>query len=414
MFFLKLHDFFFKIGFQGLMGVLWDIASVNIDISNIRDISYIITVGGADMINKTFISNGKNEFSNYVFSSSEWSAPTMVSVEEIKNQINSFHLVGRKIKELRLIGLSYFLTRDYIENSAYNALPEDMSEEERQHKSEYDIINPALEISRHSVIDEPFLIKFEDKETFEIDTPQVPEYRFSMNCIPWFIDSGTNDPNVEANILFEPCIGKEIVEVAVDSIITDRDPLLNCPIDDSETKYEMVSRIVLWLEDDIGLSISGWLDYCEVACIDRNNKTLPITFEELKPALFNWEDIHIDDVVGFSAKSDSLHFGKIGAEHTETPYMTLVPSETDTALHMAVDDFDLFVWSMTNILGEQFDEYDNYELSYSQWSDILNEANIILSFNTFDELFDYNRILCLNEGYSEMLQLIIKSESKSD
>ena len=215
MFFLKLHDFFFKIGFQGLMGVLWDIASVNIDISNIRDISYIITVGGADMINKTFISNGKNEFSNYVFSSSEWSAPTMVSVEEIKNQINSFHLVGRKIKELRLIGLSYFLTRDYIENSAYNALPEDMSEEERQHKSEYDIINPALEISRHSVIDEPFLIKFEDKETFEIDTPQVPEYRFSMNCIPWFIDSGTNDPNVEANILFEPCIGKEIVEVAV-------------------------------------------------------------------------------------------------------------------------------------------------------------------------------------------------------
>lgn len=341
------------------------------------------------MLTDTVYSKGKDDFENYKFSSKEWSAPIMVSPEEIKNRINSFNLVGRKIKELRLIGLSYFLTRDWIENSAYNALSEDMSEEERRPKANYDNINPGLEFSRYSVIDEPFLIKFEDKETFEIDTPQVPEYRFSMNSIPWLIDAGTNEPNVEANILFEPCIGKEIVEVAVDTYISDSDPLLNCPIDDVGTKYEMVSRIVLWLEDDIGISISGWDDYCEVACINRNNNTLPITFEELKPALFNWEDIHIDDVVGFEAKSGSFHFGEIGAEHTDTPYMTLVPSETDTALHIAVDDFDLFAWSITNVLGEQFDEYDDYELSYSEWSDILNEANKIVNFNTFDELFDY-------------------------
>ena len=58
------------------------------------------------MIKNTIISNGKNNFKNYIFSSSEWSAPTMVSAEEIKNRISSFNLVGRKIKALRMIGLS--------------------------------------------------------------------------------------------------------------------------------------------------------------------------------------------------------------------------------------------------------------------------------------------------------------------
>lgn len=341
------------------------------------------------MINETIISSGKNEFKDYTFSSSEWSAPTMVSAEEIKNRLNSFNLIGRRIKDLRIIGLSYFLTRNWIEDAAYNALPDEMPEEERQLKSNYDNISSALKLSRYSQIDEPLLVKFEDDDIFEIDTPQQPEYRFSMNCIPWFIEAGTNVPNVEANILLAPCIGKKIVEVAVDTYISDTDPMFHCPFDDSGTKHELVSRIVLWLEGDIGLSISGWIDYCEVACIDRNNNTLPITFEELKPALFNWEDIHIDNVVGFEADSNSFHFGEIGAEHTETPYMTLVPDGTDTALHIAVDDFDLFAWSLTNVLGEQFDEYDNYELSYSQWSDILNEAHKIVTFNTFDELFDY-------------------------
>lgn len=338
---------------------------------------------------ETIISGGKNEFKDYTFSSSEWSAPTMVSTEEIKDRINSFDLVGRKIKELRTIGLSYFHTRKWIEGSAYEALPDDLSEEERQLKSNYDNISPALEFSRHSKIDEPLLIKFDDGDVFEIDTPQEPKYRFSMNCIPWFINAGTNVPNVKANILFEPCIGKKIVEVAVDTYVSDTDPVFRCLFDDLGTKREMVSRIVLWLEGGIGLSISGCLDYCGVTCIDRSNKALPITFGELKPALFNWEDIHIDNVVGFEAESSSFHFGEIGAEHTETPYMTLVPSGTDTVLYIAVDDFALFAWSMTNVLGEPFDEYDDYELSYSQWNDILNETYKIVNFNTFDELFDY-------------------------
>ncbi|MGN0554706.1 MAG: hypothetical protein ACI4LI_02280 [Candidatus Fimenecus sp.] len=328
------------------------------------------------MENQTIRSNGKNRFQDYTFSALEWSAPTMASAEEIKSRLDNFCLAGRKITELRMIGLNYALTRDWIEESAYNALPEDLPDAARRVQSDYEHISPALEFPRSAGIDEPLLIRFEDDDVFEITTPREPTYRFSMNCIPWFIDAGTNMPNVDANILFAPCIGKRITEVAVDTCFSD-------------TKQETVSRIVLWLEDGVGLCISGWYDYCSVACIDRNDVVLPISFAALKPALFNWEDMHTDTVVGFAAHNRSLYFGKIGAEHTEQPYMTLVPSNTNTALHIAVVEFNLFAWSMTNVFGTQFDEYGKYTLSYAQWNDILNEAHKILCFETFDALFDY-------------------------
>lgn len=243
------------------------------------------------MINETIISSGTNEFENNTFSSREWSAPTMVSPEEIRARLASFELVGRRIKEMRMIGLSYLLTRMWIENAAYNSLPHDMPEEERRIKANYDNIRPDLELSRHSEIDEPFLIRFEDGGIFEIETPQVPEYRFSMNCIPWSINAGTNQPNVDANILFEPCIGRKITEVAVNTCFTDKDPMYGSEFDDPSGKREIVSHIVLWLEGGIGICIEGYIDFCEVVCIDRNNDVLPITFRELKPALFNWEDM---------------------------------------------------------------------------------------------------------------------------
>ena len=341
------------------------------------------------MIEKTIISNGKNNFKNYTFSSSEWSAPTMVSVEEIKSRISSFNLVGRKIKALRMIGLSYCLRRNWIEDAVYRSLPENLSEDERQRKSNYENISPSLMISRSSQIDEPLLIKFEDDEIFEIDTPQEPEFRFSMNCIPWFIEAGTNSPNADANVLFAPCVGKKIESVSVDTYVSDMDPMINRPIDDNGTKHELVSRIVIWLEGDIGLSISACFDYCEINCIDRENRVLPISFEELKPALFNWEDIHIDSAVDFEANNGSLHFGKIGAEHTETPYMTFAPSDKNTTLHISVDDFDLFAWSITNASNEWFDESGDYDFSFSEWNNILAEARKLLEFDSFDDLFDY-------------------------
>ena len=320
--------------------------------------------------------NQFDDFTDYAFSGTEWSAPTLKYAEEIKKELEKMQLVGRQIKNMKMIGMSYFLTRYWIESAAYNMLSH-LPEDERHNMSDYKNISPDMEFSRYSEIDEPFLVEFEDGDVFEIDTPQDPYYCFSMNCIPWHINAGTNLPNADANKLFSVCIGKKITEIEVSKYKDDIDP-----------ENEFVSRIVLWLENDIGLCIHPEFDYCRVSCINKNNEDVLIPFKELKDALFNYEDLHTDESLNFEG-SHTLYFGEKGSEHAETPYMSLIPSGKDTALHISVDDFDLFAWGMTIVLKKDFDEYGDYSLNYNKWNEILIEAKKILDFKSFDDLFDY-------------------------
>ena len=52
------------------------------------------------MLEKTLFSDGKNNFEDNTFSAKVWSAPTMVSPEEIRKRLSSFKLEGRKIGAL--------------------------------------------------------------------------------------------------------------------------------------------------------------------------------------------------------------------------------------------------------------------------------------------------------------------------
>lgn len=69
--------------------------------------------------------------------------------------------------------------------------------------------------------------------------------------------------------------------------------------------------------------------------------------------------------------------------------MTLVPGEKKTSLNIADFDFVLFKWSITHYLNECFDEYGEYEFSKTQWNAILAEAEKLVSFKSFDALFEY-------------------------
>ena len=340
------------------------------------------------MISNTIYSKGRDNFKEYTFSAREWSAPTMVSPTEIRERIDSFALCGRKIKRMRLIGLSYFHTRDWVEEAAYRQV-EHLPEEERQRRSNYPTIDPAMQFSRYAQIDEPILIEFEDGDVFEIDTPQDPEFRMSMNCIPWWINAGTNQPNIEADILFSPCIGQEVVSVEVNTRTTDKDPMFFCSFDEPPYQRVLVSNITLRLGNGLGLQISPDIDYCEVVCVDASNEWVKISFSELKDALFNWDDLHNDETTGFEAESHMLFFGRKGAKHTEAPYMTLSSSGKDNAcLHISVEDFLMLDWSISLAIGSWFDEYGEYHFSHNEWYDLLDEAWRILSADDFDTLFD--------------------------
>lgn len=328
---------------------------------------------------------GTDNFTDNTFSSREWSAPTLHSVKEIRERLESFALPGRRIKRMRMIGMSYYHTRDRIEETAYRQL-EHLTDAERQLKSDYPTIDPGMQFPRCAEIDEPLLIEFEEGDVFEAYTPQEPEFRMSMNCIPWHIAAGTNQPNVEADILFSPCIGQEIAAYEVNTYMADKDPMYRGAFDEPR---ELVSNVTLRLKNGLGLQISPYIDFCEVSCVDANNDWVKISFSELKGALFNWDDLHYDESTGFEAASCTLFFGEKGAKHVQEPCITLSSSgRPDSRLHIYVEDFLVLDWCISLAVGGRFDEFGEYHFTHDEWYAILHDADMLLSVESFDILFD--------------------------
>ena len=207
------------------------------------------------MLLRTLYSNGKNNFKDDEFSACEWSAPTMVAPDEIKSRLDSFHLCGRVIKHIRFVGHSFYHTRDWIEEAAYSQLNGN-SEEERQLLSSYGNIDSNMLFARAAQIDEPLVFEFEDNDRFEIDTPQAPEFRMSMNCLPRWIESSYGIPNIEAENLFAPCIGQMISSVNVKTYLTKVDPMFSNEFAEPPYEREVVSAIEIEMEDMSRLVIS--------------------------------------------------------------------------------------------------------------------------------------------------------------
>ena len=348
------------------------------------------------MLMKTLYSNGKDEFDDYIFDGLEWSAPTMVSPEEIKELIASFNLEGRTIEEMRMIGLCYDLTTDWVEECAYNWFEKQGidDEEERQRRSCYSTLSPQIELAQSTWIDEPFLIRFEADEEdddfeegdiFEICCDQEPEYRMSMNRIPWGIDAGTNYPNVNANVIFRTCIGKTIEKVEVKTIDTDRDPFTQDLFED-EAIRKIVTDLILWLDDGSGLSIRPALDYCVVAHVGEDGEALPIKYGDLRPGLYNFEDIRIDEVSGYESQSYRILFGAKGRQYLGNPHFRIMPEDERSVLVFSYKYVTLFEFAISSSMGKIFDENEFYFFSKREWEDILEKATKILEQPSFDDL----------------------------
>ena len=340
------------------------------------------------MLSDLLYTEGQDHFENFEFSGKAWSAPSLQDPDEIRFRLDSFQLVGRRVKKMRLIGLNYLMRAYEIEDRVYGSLAT-LPEEERQARSNYKNISADSLFARSAEIDEPLLIMFEDEDVFEIDTPQEPIFCMSMNHIPWWIDAGTNLPNVDAEVLFYPCLGKLITNVEVHTYKTSKHPFYRYTFNEEPYEREFVGNIVLRFEDGSGLSISGWSDYTLVQHIDSRNTETTITWEKLQPGLFNWEDLHNDPVTGYEAESSSLFFGRKGADHADTPFMSFSSKRSKSILHIPVEQFDLLDWCFAKITNLPFDEYGEYHFTYGQWLSILSEAEYILNISSFDELFDY-------------------------
>ena len=100
------------------------------------------------MLSDLLYEKDRDRFEDYKFSGEAWSAPDLEEPAKIRELLDSFHLVGRRIKKLRLIGLNYSLVRDQIEDSVYERLV-GLPEEMRQSQSDYKNIADEATISGH-------------------------------------------------------------------------------------------------------------------------------------------------------------------------------------------------------------------------------------------------------------------------
>ena len=341
------------------------------------------------------------EYDNFIdneFSAARWSAPTLEDPNDIKMELDSYNLVGRKIKYIELIGMDYAHRRDDIEDLAYNTLESLFTyEEELQRQSDYNMIPQDLKFDRMVCIDEPMIIGFDDCDTFEIVSKQAPEFRMSMNRIPGYLQYEINEPNVDPNVMFSICRGQDIRSVELNTETTNINPFWHEPYDDGQNRT-FVKEIILRLESGFALVISWFLDFCLVSCIDEKNEPAQIDFESMEKGLYNWEDIHTDVSTGFISNTSTFFFGERGRKRVEVEYLTLSTERSQNALYIWWEDFLPIDYSIIIHTNDWFDIYGEYSFDKQEWDKILETSEKLLSFDTYEELRSYLIGLEIRDG----------------
>lgn len=145
-----------------------------------------------------------------------WSAPILETPEEVYEFVRSNEIIGRKIAEVKAIGLVYNLNLDYYEDAVLNALDQ-LNDAQKSIIDDEKLFPENLFICRWMEIDEPLLIKFEDGDILAVDFSYGDGIRMSLNDIPWDIEAGINSPNIDADKLFSEIKGYIVYDVEATS-----------------------------------------------------------------------------------------------------------------------------------------------------------------------------------------------------
>ncbi|MBQ8670605.1 MAG: hypothetical protein IJ508_05115, partial [Oscillospiraceae bacterium] len=251
--------------------------------------------------------------------------------------------------------------------------------------------------TRWCEIDEPFMLRFEDGDILELDTPMEPFFKIDMNSGEWHKDSDRN--NLILNDFFDVCIDKRIVEVEVKTYRTDSPPVWYWFDDDYEQGKEQdwIGAVILWLDNGIGLEITGEIDYTCIACIHHNGEPITIPFSKLKKALCNQEDLYEDTYIGFETKDRALLCGTNGYRKAEAPWITISDTCRGSRMCINEEDFAIFADGFYRVTGDYFDIYGDYELTYSMWMEILKKSLEICEKKNSNTEEDEKLIFRINE-----------------
>lgn len=117
------------------------------------------------------------------FGKQVWNVKETYKPQEIKEKIESFNLKGRVIKDIKAVGMDYAHGEVDVED-AVDYLFETYYPEALDDNSAYNMFIDDLPFRRYMEIDQPFIIKFDNNETFEIVADWSPYYDFThVECI---------------------------------------------------------------------------------------------------------------------------------------------------------------------------------------------------------------------------------------
>ena len=209
-------------------------------------------------------------------------AKALTSDKEVKDYFVKLPLVGKTIKNIRILGHDY-RRNDYDLVCIWNEycrehnIPTGFADfDDALSKINSSIIPDTLLDQRIVQLDEPIILEFTDGSQIEMDADEVAnEISVTFNEIPADAKADINRNNIDGNIIFSTCLGKTITAINFISEVP------------NEYDEDIIPSIFFSLNDGTDLHIGGWADFCEVwvTSSDDKEKILPISWGELKKGI---------------------------------------------------------------------------------------------------------------------------------
>ncbi len=216
-------------------------------------------------------------------------------IDEIDDILMENPIVGKTIKNIYFLGYSWY--NDSYEIRASCAWHYGENDDALYQKySVWANIPSDFEVDRRVEINAPIVIQFTDGTSIEImysdytyeTTNKCPNgFKISVNEITHYPkqDMEDNRTNIDANVMFSVCLGKKIAGVEC------------VPY---KPGYDDIEKLILRLSDGNGILIAGAYDegdgYNGLECVDKDNKTLMITFGELKPGMILKDGEELEEI----------------------------------------------------------------------------------------------------------------------
>lgn len=208
--------------------------------------------------------------------------PLCHSPAEVRARFAGFKFANLTIKSLRMLGCAY------LSNTGYPEVVDDIMEK----TDDDDLIlrwtlakcgpEPGTKGAlRFLQLDTPFIIEFEDGTTFEVFAQGDSSYdlardRIGIAGVDVEEDAGHG---VEANMFFENCVGRTVVDLEFKT--SKAKPEFYVADPGGETRDEYIESFALRLDSGVRIWFGNWIDYFTVHTTEPDGKDSIISAPDL-------------------------------------------------------------------------------------------------------------------------------------